>query len=138
MVALNILLRALLYFGMVFFVGFALGAVRITWLVPWLGERSAELIEAPLMLIAMFYSARFLAFRIPALSRWDLVASGVLALIILLIVEFSVVLGLRGLTVKEYFADRDPVAGAVYAAMLLLFAAMPWIVGRRQQAQEQH
>jgi len=28
--------------------------------------------------------------------------------------------------------SRDPVSGAVYAVMLLVFAAMPWWVGRRR------
>jgi hypothetical protein len=40
------------------------------------------------------------------------------------------VLAVRGLTLVEYFRNRDPVAGGVYAALLLLFALMPWIWGR--------
>jgi len=40
------------------------------------------------------------------------------------------VLGLRGLTVSQYLADRDPVAGTVYIAMLGFFAVMPLLVVR--------
>ncbi|HWI12957.1 MAG TPA: hypothetical protein VNT02_01840 [Burkholderiales bacterium] len=38
---------------------------------------------------------------------------------------------LRGLTLQEYFAARDPVSGTVYHAMLLVFAAMPLLVYRK-------
>jgi hypothetical protein len=38
------------------------------------------------------------------------------------------VLGLRGMTIADYFASRDPVAGTVYAAMLVVFAVLPLLV----------
>jgi hypothetical protein len=122
------------YFGIVFFVGFVLGVIRVTWLVPQVGERSAELLEMPLMLIAIIYSAFFVTRRFPALRQTDLILSGVVALIFLLAVEFSVVLGLRGLSIGQYFSDRDPIAGAVYFVMLIVFATMPWVVGRKHVA----
>jgi hypothetical protein len=40
------------------------------------------------------------------------------------------VLWLRGLTIDQYFAGRDPVAGAVYVVMLAVFAVMPLLVAR--------
>jgi hypothetical protein len=48
-----------------------------------------------------------------------------LALGLLLLAEFSFVLWLQGQTLGQYFATRDPVSRAVYAAMLILFSAMP-------------
>lgn len=54
-----------------------------------------------------------------------------MALGLLLAAEFTVVLGLRGLTIGEYFASRDPVAGTVYIVMLGVFAIMPLLVARR-------
>jgi len=42
------------------------------------------------------------------------------------------VLALHGLTLREYFATRDPVSGTVCVAMLVVFAAMPSLLGRRQ------
>ena len=47
------------------------------------------------------------------------------------VVELSVVLGLRGLTISEYFAERDPVGGGVYVLLLAIFVVMPWLLGRR-------
>jgi len=57
--------------------------------------------------------------------------SGLVALILLLFMEFSVVLGLQGLSIREYLAGRDPVAGAVYVVMLIVFALMPWLIGKK-------
>jgi hypothetical protein len=49
----------------------------------------------------------------------------------LLVVEFTVVLWLRGVTIGEYIQQRDPVAGTVYILMLGLFAVMPVLVARK-------
>lgn len=128
------MIRAVIYFALVFGVGFVLGVVRVLWLAPQVGERLAEVIEAPLMLVAMFFSARFITQRFPASRIVDYLASGAMALVLLLAVEFSVVLGLRGLSIGQYFRERDPVAGGVYLLMLLVFAAMPWFLGRTRAA----
>ena len=121
----------MLYFAVVFGAGFVLGPIRILWVVPRLGERTAELLEAPIMLGVIFLAARWIVGRFvvpPTPSRR--LAVGFLALGLGLVVEFTVVLRLRGLTIGEYFASRDPVAGTVYAASLALFALMPLLVGR--------
>ncbi|WP_420426807.1 hypothetical protein [Algiphilus sp.] len=60
--------------------------------------------------------------------------SGVVALVLLLIMEFTVVLGLQGVSISEYLKERDPVAGAVYILMLFVFALMPWLVGKQHAA----
>ena len=115
-----------------FGVGFILGTIRVLLLVPRFGERTAELLEAPLMLAAIYAAARFLTYRFSASRRVDYLYSGVVALVLLIGVEFSVVLGLRGLSLNEYFAERDPIAGAVYVIMLMIFAVTPWLVGNRR------
>jgi type IV secretory pathway TrbD component len=56
---------------------------------------------------------------------------GCIALALLLVAEFGLVLWLRGQTIREYFASRDPVAGTVYYLMLWMFAIMPLLVARR-------
>ena len=124
------MIRGVVYFGLVFSVGFILGFIRVLWVVPHVGDRTAELIEAPLMLAAIYVSARFVTQRFRTSHRVEYVYSGLVALLLLLIVEFSVVLGLQGLTIREYLAERDPVAGAVYVGMLVVFSVMPWLVSR--------
>ncbi len=47
-----------MYFVAVFGVGFILGTIRVLWVAPLVGDRTAELIEAPLMLAAIYFSAR--------------------------------------------------------------------------------
>ena len=48
-----------------------------------------------------------------------------------LIAEFGFVLWLRGLSVREYLATRDPVSATVYYVMLGAFAVMPLLVAER-------
>jgi hypothetical protein len=124
--------RGVVYFSLVFGVGFMLGTVRVLAVEPRFGERWAELAEAPLMLAAIILSARFVVRRFPAAHRASYLVSGGVALLLLVVVEFSVVLGIRGLSLSDYFAERDALAGSVYALMLLIFAAMPWLLGRRR------
>ena len=128
----NSALRGGVYFVLVFGAGFLLGIVRVLVLEPRLGTRWAELAEAPVMLAAIVISARYVVRRFPAAQRASYLLSGGLALLILIIAEFSVVLGIRGLTISQYFAERDAVAGSVYVAMLVVFAVMPWLVGGRR------
>ncbi len=129
--ALRIVKAGALYFACVFGAGFALGAVRVSLLVPRLGMRTAELIEMPLMLAVIVFAARWVVRRcaLPPKPAARL-GAGVLALAMLLVAEFTLVLWLQGLTLERYFASRDPVSGSVYAAMLIVFAAMPLWVGR--------
>ena len=123
------IVRGVVYVALVFGAGFLLGIVRVMALEPRLGERWAELAEAPLMLAAIVLAARFVVRRFPAPRRGGYLVSGGIALLLLLLVEISVVLGMRGLSIGEYLAERDPLAGSVYLCLLIAFAAMPWIVG---------
>jgi hypothetical protein len=122
---------ALTYFALVFGAGFLLGTLRVLWLVPRFGARVAELAETPVMLVVIFCAARWIVkrFAVPSSAAVRL-GVGLLALVCLLTVEFTVVLWLQGLTIRESIANRDPVAGAVYVASLLLFALMPLFVSR--------
>lgn len=114
------------YFATIFAIGFVLGPFRILLLEPVVGERVAELIEAPFMLTAIVLIARW---RVASTRRRSLspnyLAAGLFALALLIALEFGVVLAVRGLSVIEYWSGRDTVSGAVYLALLILFAVMP-------------
>jgi hypothetical protein len=121
----------LLYFALVFGAGFALGPVRVLWVVPQLGTRAAELLEAPIMLAVIVVAARWVTRKLavpPAPS--SRIGMGVLALVLLLIAEFKLVLPLRGMTFDDYFAARDPVSGTVYYLLLGALAVMPLALRR--------
>lgn len=122
-----------LYFLMAFGTGFVLGIFRITWLLPRVGPRVAELLEMPVMVGVSFLAARWIVRRlaIPATprARWTM---GTVALGLLLTAEVSLVNRLRGLTFEEYLETRDPVAGTAYVLALIVFALMPRILARRR------
>lgn len=115
----------LVYFALVFAAGFLLGLVRVPLLVPRLGVRFAELLEMPLMLLVIVCSARYVVRRYRLLHWRSRLLVGVIALSLLAAAELLFAALLRGQTPAEYVASRDPVSGAVYLGMLLLFAAMP-------------
>lgn len=125
------LVLASIYFGVVFAVGFVLGAIRITFLLPRLGERYAELIEMPVMLLVVFLTARWFVTRFSLIGKVTApLMIGFIASGMLLAVEFSMVLWLRGLTLEQFFANRDPVAGTAYYLAVILFALAPLILAQ--------
>lgn len=119
---------AAVYFGIVFAVGFVLGALRVSFLVPRFGERSAELAEMPFMFVAIFLAAGYVVNRYgAAVSPRGWAFAGIAALGLLVCAEGLLAVALAGRGVGDYIASRDPVSGSVYLGMLLIFAAMPWL-----------
>ncbi len=112
--------------------GFVLGPIRLLWVVPRVGSRIAEMIEAPIMLLVIIFAARWVVRRLAVPPAFSIrLGMGGLAMGLMLAAEFGFVLQLRGLSIEAYLASRDPVAGTVYYAMLVLFALMPLLVARR-------
>ncbi|MBC3767141.1 hypothetical protein [Neptunicella marina] len=117
---------SILYFLCVFAAGFVLGTVRVLFVVDFIGERNAELMETPVMMIVCWVVARHLVAKnknvLNPSGAWLV---GIVALLLLLSVEFTVVLTLRGLSLNEYFANRDVIAGAAYLVALVWYALAP-------------
>jgi hypothetical protein len=129
---MRILKASLVYCAIVFGCGFVLGTVRTLWVVPRIGTRSAELLEAPIMLVVSIMAARWTVLRLNVpCARSPRLAMGGVALVLLLFAEFGLVLWIRGLTIKEYLATRDPVSGTAYYVALGFFAMMPLFVGHK-------
>jgi hypothetical protein len=128
---MQVLKAGVLYFALVFGAGFVLGPIRIMWAVPRFGERIAELMETPIMLGVTILAARWIVRRVAVPSTpSSRLGMGCVSLGLLLVAEFALVLWLRGLSITEYLASRDPVSGAVYYVMLGVFAIMPLLVAR--------
>ncbi len=121
---------AILYFLAVFTAGFALGVLRVLFVVKFLGERTAELIEQPIMLIVIVLAARRVIGRVQQPTPANCMAIGFIALILLVTLEFTVVLWVRGLNISDYIYNRDRLSGIAYLLMLAAFAMMPVIVAR--------
>jgi hypothetical protein len=127
----EILKAGVLYFALVFAVGFVLGTIRTLWVVPRFGMRTAELMEAPIMLGVSILAAQWVVRHVSVRPLWPRrLAMGCIALGLMLLVEFTFMLEIRGITIRAYFETRDPVSGAVYFATLGAFAAIPIFVGR--------
>ena len=122
---------AVLYFALVLGAGFVMGTIRVPFLVPRLGERYAELLEMPFMFLAIVLAARYVVrrFALPA-SLPVRLQVGFAALGMFVVAELLLATALQSRSLVEFTASRDPVSGAVYVVMLLLFALMPAILGR--------
>lgn len=128
----RVLLAAARYFGIVFGVGLLLGAVRVPFLVPHLGERVAELAEMPLMFVAIFLAAGHVVRKYGAsVAPLGWVWVGALSLAFLVTAKLLLAVVLAGRGIGESIARRDPVSGSVYLALWVVFAAMPGLRRRR-------
>lgn len=127
---MSIVRAGLAYFLIVFGAGFALGLVRVPFLVPRLGERYAELLEMPVMLAVIAWASWRLARRHPGFSRSARLASGLVALVMMVGAELLVAYFLGARSPAEYVASRDPVSGSVYLVSLAVFAVAPALWSR--------
>ena len=129
---MRILKAGMLYFAFVFGAGFVLGTIRTLWVVPRLGSRTSELLETPIMFLITIAAARWIVHRFALpLTASSRLGVGCIALLLMLLAELMLVVRLRGLSIRQYLATRDPVAGTVYYIMFVLFAVMPLLVARR-------
>lgn len=133
----RLLSAAAIYFVIVFAVGLILGPMRVLWLEPWLGRTLAVLCEAPFLILAMWSGARWA----PAWAKletgwWLRLMTGVAALAMQQVADLAVGFGLRGMTLSDQLAYFATPPGLIYAATLVLFAAMPLIVALRAPRSE--
>jgi hypothetical protein len=126
------LAAALLYFAIVFGAGFLLGPIRVLWLEPRVGTTIATFCEAPFLLLAIVLAARWVPRRLGLVGNtaalWGI---GLAALALQQIADFAVGSGLRGITLAEQLSQFATLAGLVYAALLVAFAAMAALLDRR-------
>ena len=124
---MRVTLAMLLYFGVVFAVGFLLGPFRVWWLEPRFGPIIATACEAPFMLLAILVAARWVP-RVLNIQRDSkaLVLIGLGSLVLLQIADFTIGFWLRGISPKEQFVQLLTGQGNIYVVLLALFAIMPW------------
>ena len=128
-----------IYFALVFGAGFAFGLIRVPFLVPRLGERVAELLETPFMLVVIYFASRYIVRRFALTSSARLaVAVGILALVLLLAAELLLAATLQGRSIAAYISGRDPISGSVYLASVVLYAVMPWLQTRAAGVSARH
>jgi len=116
----------LIYFLLVFALGWVLGPIRELWAVPRFGRIAALLVEAVIMLVAMVVSSWWVMrrFNVPQ-TLGSTIRMGLVALAILAPAEIAGVLWVRGISLREYLASFVTSPGVISLVMFLVFAAMP-------------
>lgn len=111
---------------------FVLEVIRLQVVALHVGEGLAEMLEIPNVLLATIIGARWVVdrFTLPPLPGIRL-SVGLVALMLLLIAEGTVILPLYGLSVTEYLAGQDPVVGMAPLGALGVLTVMPFLVGYR-------
>jgi hypothetical protein len=116
----------IIYFVIVFLIGFTLGTIRVLLVIPQLGETAAVLIEAPIMLavswVAALWSIKL--FEVPA-SRSLRALMGITAFTLLALAELGVSVFAFGRSLADHVAGYRTVAGGVGLAAQVAFAFLP-------------
>ncbi|MBI3677552.1 MAG: hypothetical protein HY243_13150 [Proteobacteria bacterium] len=114
------------YFAIVFALGFALGTLRVTVLIPRLGELGGVSIELPVMIAASFAICGALIKRFTVSAAYEArLVMGVVAFALLMIAEFAVSTFIFQRGANEFVANLTTLAGALGLAGQILFALMP-------------
>ena len=128
---MRVLKAGVVYFLVMFGVGWILGPIRELWAVPRFGRLTGVLLEAVIMLVVMAVSARWVIRRFHVKPTFgSTISIGLVALGILVPAELAGVVWVRWLPLPEYLASFATAPGLVSLLTFLLFAAMPTIVTR--------
>jgi hypothetical protein len=101
-----ILKAGVLYFGLVFGVGFVLGTIRTLWVVSRVGTRMAELMETPIMLVVTIGTARLLVLRLAVPSTPSArLGMGCIALALLLVAASQGTIHCHGHILMSMFGE---------------------------------
>jgi hypothetical protein len=114
------------YFGIVFLVGFALGALRTLVIAPRLGETVAVLLEAPLILTVSWFVATWCVeyFKVPA-SPLARLAMGGWAFALLMAAELGVSSIVLHRSIAQHLAGFQSAAGAIGLGAQFAFGWVP-------------
>ncbi|WP_414474356.1 hypothetical protein [Microvirga sp. M2] len=116
------------YFGVVFGLGFLLGAVRILALVPWFGPVGAVAVEIPVMLGASWLACGWAVRLFAVPSAWqDRLAMGAIAFGCLMVAELTVSMIAFGRSMAEHLAIYREIDALIGLAAQLVFAGFPLI-----------
>ena len=126
---MRILKAGVIYFLLLFALGWILGPMGELWAVPRFGRMTALLVEAIIMLIAMIVAAGWvtLRFDVPQ-TLGSTIPVGLVALAILAPAEIAGVLWVRGQSLQDYTASFVTAPGVISLVMFVLFAVMPTVV----------
>jgi len=131
----NVLASAAVYFAVVFAAAFALGALRVTVVVPRLGTLMAVLIEVPIVLGVSWLVCRQVVhwFGIP--NEWlPRLRMGALAFLFLMIAEPAIAILGFGRSLTQYAAEFSSTAGLIGLLGQIAFALIPLLQSAASRA----
>lgn len=128
---MRVFVAALAYWGIVFVLGFVLGFIRVTWVIPLVGLMPATLMELPIILTASWFASGWLVRRFAIVSGGDALIAGALAFAILMVAECALALALNGQSPAEWLAGLRQPHALLGLAGQVMFALMPWWRVRR-------
>jgi hypothetical protein len=124
------LAAALRYFAIVFGTGLVLGPLRVWYVEPRVGVTTAVLLEAPVLLVAMLVGAKLTMRWMQPSDAAAPLGVGLLALAMQQIADVAAGVLLRGMSLGDHVAHFATPPGMIYAALLVAFVVMPWLIGR--------
>ncbi len=129
------ILAAVVYFTVVFGLGFTLGVLRALVVAPRTGELVAVALELPIMVLASWLIARRVVavFQIPDHPNHRL-AMGAIAFLLLMSAEIGLAAIVFGLSPDAYLSGLISPAGALGLAGQAAFALMPWLLSSHRRA----
>lgn len=131
-IACGLIAAAAGYVAVTFVAGFALGVLREFVVRPAVGEIAALLIEAPMMLAISFLAARWMIAQfMPGSGARAHLAMGLIALALLIGLEFVVGMALPSPVLEKWLARLQTPAGLISLALYAAFAVMPSLAARR-------
>jgi hypothetical protein len=121
----------LAYFLLVFAAGFVLGTLRVTLIIPRIGELAAVCLEVPILLTLAWLICRAIIrrFDVPATLGARL-AMGVFAFALLMLAELALSVLLAGRSPAQHFALYRQLAHQIGLAAQIGFAAIPLLQRR--------
>jgi hypothetical protein len=128
---MQILLAGFSYFIVVFGAGFAFGVVRELILAPYFGRFVSVFIDAPFMLIVIYFAARFILRRANVQKTFvPLISVGLIGFIFTQIADFTVGLKMRDMSFYDQTNHLMTPAGIIYLGLLMFFLIMPLLVAK--------
>ncbi len=123
---MSVVKAALAYFAAVFAVGFAVGAARVIWLQPRVGETAAVALEVPLMIVASWIACAYVVrWAKPPPTVSARLAMGGMALAMLLSADALLGSAGFGRSLAEQLAAYQRAPGALGLAAQCVFALLP-------------
>lgn len=123
----------IVYFLIVFAIGFVLGTIRVLFVMPQLGATAAVAIELPIMLALSWIACVWLVgrFQVPTEAGARLLM-GVLAFALLMAGELGVSVFGFGRSAAQHFATYAGFEAQLGLGAQLLFAAFPLVEALRR------